>query len=228
MQSKVLCVDDDLTIQALVQASLRNSEVDFATTIQEATEKMERSHFAAVLVDIELPDGDGLRFLSSILATEKYAKTPILVLSGHTQIPNKLMAFSMGAEDFITKPFDPLELQARVDAKIKRYLANKEQLRQRRVGNLLIDFDRQKAFGLNQGREEDLLLTSIELKILSLLTKRLEQVYSREQILSDVWGQTFISDRTIDSHVGHLRKKIEPTLVKIETLKNFGYFCKLT
>lgn len=228
MKDKVLCIEDDPTFQALVSASLKDQQVLCAPHLSKAKDLLKQHQFAAILVDIELPDGDGLRFLSDLgQEFPECARLPLFVMSGHDQISNKVMAFSIGAEDFISKPFDPIELSARVSAKIRRNKAVEGQNQRRNHGNLLIDFDRQKAFRVDVGLETDLQLTSIELKILGLLTKRLDQVYSREQILNQVWGETYVSDRTVDSHVAHLRQKIEGTQLAIETSKNFGYRASL-
>lgn len=223
MNFKILCIEDDLTTQTLLVASLKEYDVVCVSTIKQAEEALVKCNFHALLLDIQLPDGDGLRFLTQLKHNEKYIKIPIMILSGHAEISNKVMAFTFGAEDFITKPFDPVELNARVSAKIRRRQLEIDKAKIRKIENLMIDFDRQKVFYINNSTEQDLGLTSIEIKIISFLTKRLEQVYSREQIMDNVWGETFITDRTIDSHVAHLRQKIEKTQVQIDTVKNFGY-----
>lgn len=222
----VLCVDDDLTMQTLVQESLREYSVCCVDTIAQALKELDRQTFSAVLIDIQLPDGDGLRFLTQISQEKKYKSIPILILSSHAEISNKVMAFTLGAEDFISKPFDPIELKIRVTAKIKRYQNEQGASRLQEAGDIVIDFNRQKAARITNGKENDLNLTAIELKILGLLTRRMEHVYSREQIIDAVWGDTFITDRTVDSHVAHLRTKIEDAQVKIETIKNLGYRAK--
>jgi DNA-binding response OmpR family regulator len=223
VKNKILCIEDDLTIQTLVAASLKEFEVICVSLLSEADAILKTISFAAILIDIQLPDGDGLRFLTKISQNENYNKIPTMILSGHTEITNKVTAFTFGADDFIEKPFDPLELNARITAKIRKFQTGLEKFKNRTVGDILIDSDRQKVFKLDKGREKDLNLTSIELKILSLLTKRLEQVYSREQIMTQVWGETFITDRTVDSHIAHLRQKIDTTKIQIDTAKNFGY-----
>lgn len=223
MKRRILCIEDDPTIQALVEGALPDFEVIPVFSLKEAEKKIKETEFSALLVDIRLPDGDGLRFLTTLSSNDRTKKIPILVLSDHSEISNKVMAFSFGAEDFIGKPFDPIELNARVTAKVKRRENEKEETQSRKLGNVLLDFGRQKVFFVSSGNEKDLGLTSIELKILSTLTKRLEQVYSREQIMDQVWGETFITDRTVDSHVAHLRQKIQETAVSVETAKSFGY-----
>lgn len=224
---KILCIEDDLSMQTLVCASIKDYEVICAKTLKEAEVLLGQMDFSALLVDIQLPDGDGLRFLTQLTQNEKYSHTPILILSGHSDISNKVMAFSFGADDFVTKPFDPVELNVRVTAKIRKRHAAEEKARKRRLKDLLIDFDRQKVFQVLNGKEIDLECTSIELKLLALLTKRLEQVYSRDQIMRQVWAETSISDRTVDSHIAHLRQKIEGTQIQIETAKSFGYLASI-
>jgi DNA-binding response OmpR family regulator len=223
MLDKILCLEDDSTIQTLVQESLRDYDVICVKTIKEAEQLISENTFSALLFDIQLPDGDGLRFATQLLQNDKFKMIPLLILSDHTDISNKVMAFTFGVEDFIGKPFDPIELRARITSKIRRRQSEAENSKTKKLGDLLIDFDRQKAFHIQNGKENDLNLTSIELKILNLLVRRLEQVYSREQIMNQVWGQTFIADRTVDSHIAHVRQKISSTMVSIETAKNFGY-----
>lgn len=223
MKNKILCIEDDVTIQTLVEASLNAFEVICVQTLKEAEETLRATEYSAILIDIQLPDGDGLRFLAKLSHDQKFNRIPMLIFSDHSDISNKVMAFTFGADDFIAKPFDPIELNARISAKIKKQILDTENSRNRKLGNVLIDFDRQKAFLVDRAKESDLGLTGIELKILSLLTKRPEQVYSREQIMDQVWGQTFITERTVDSHVAHLRQKIENTKLQIETAKSLGY-----
>jgi two-component system phosphate regulon response regulator PhoB len=223
MKQRVLCIEDDPTIQTLVEASLLDFEVVPAFSLKEAESKLSELNFAALLIDIQLPDGDGLRFLTKLVADPKYKKIPVLILSNQVAVSNKVLAFSLGAEDFVGKPFDPIELNARVTSKVKKRNAETEEAQTRKLGNVLIDFTRHKAFMVAGGTEKDLGLTGIELKILSLLTRRLEQVYTREQIIDQVWGETYITDRTVDSHMAHLRQKIQETSLSVETAKGLGY-----
>ena len=223
MKTRILSIEDDLAIQALIEQSLKQFCVVPAENLKNAEDELSKSNFDAILFDIELPDGDGLRFFTELIQNEKYKKIPTLFITAHNDIATKLMAFSIGADDFLTKPFDPLELNARVTSKIKKSKQDIEDKRIQKVGDLEIDFDRQKVSHIKNGKQTDLSLTGIELKILTYLSKRIEQVYSREQILSEVWGLTHITDRTVDSHIAHLRTKIENTSVAIDTVKNFGY-----
>lgn len=228
MKAKILCIEDDPTFQALIAASLKDFDVLCVPDLKSAKAQIAQNSFSVILIDIELPDGDGLRFLAELKSDLSQGPAPcVFFLSGHSQISNKVMAFSFGAEDFITKPFDPIELHARISAKVRRLKSEEDSQQKRLLGDLLLDFSRQKAYLVRNAQETDLQLTSLELKILTLLTKRMEHVYSRDQILEQVWGDTHISDRTVDSHIAHLRQKISKTDVAVETSKSFGYLARL-
>lgn len=218
-----MSVEDDPVVQVLIEQSLREFNVVHVATLKAAEIELLKNGFDAILLDIELPDGDGLKFFTKLTHDAHHKKVPTLFLSGQTDISNKLLAFSMGADDFITKPFDPLELNARLTSKINKLRNADRAKRTQRLADLEIDFDRQKVLQIVNGKEKDLLLTAIEIKILTLLSKRSEQVFSREQILASVWGETSITDRTIDSHIAHLRTKISESRVIVNTVKNFGY-----
>lgn len=222
-KKEILCIEDDPTIQTLVEVSLPEYKVTSVASLKEAYKMLSENTYSAVCVDIQLPDGDGLRFLTENIKKEKLGKTPFLILSSHDQIANKVMAFSLGAEDFVSKPFDPIEFNARLSAKIRRNAAELEETQIRQVGNLVIDFLQQKAFHVVNEQTKDLNLTSIELKILSFLTSHMDRVYSRNQIMDFVWNDKFVSDRTVDSHIAHLRQKMNSLNVEIETSVNFGY-----
>lgn len=208
---------------ALIRASLHDYDVQSVKSIKDADELISKFRFDAALIDIELPDGNGLHFYSRALLNSQFKSTPTLFLTGNNETTNKLIAFSMGADDFLQKPFDPLELNARISSKIKKFRSLQDQSNTRSVGNLEIDFALQKVIKTDSENNHEILLTGHEFKILALLSKRMEQVYSRSQILQEVWGDTFITDRTVDSHIAHLRQKLNGTTVQIDTVKGTGY-----
>jgi DNA-binding response OmpR family regulator len=226
MKNKILCIEDDKISQTLIKLSLKEFNVVIASNLKEAESEMRNSDFSLALFDIQLPDGDGIHFYSQFKKDTNLEKIPVIFISGNGQISNKLLAFSLGADDFITKPFDPLELNARVESKILKAISKKDEKKIKTLGDVQIDFDRQKVFYTNNGNEIDLNLTSKEQKMLSFISNRIEQVFSREQILNNVWANTHITDRTVDSHMAHLRSKLQNTQIDIKTVKNFGY--KLT
>ena len=235
-EGRVLILEDDLASQALIKESLRGYEFFLATDITSAKKILEHNQglVDALLIDIHLPDGDGLRFLDEVMRSESFRHIPCLILSADEDISGKVMAFSSGAEDFINKPFDPIELKARVGARIHRFRRQRQEESIHLFGNLKIDFQQQKVFLVTEGEggasglmPRNLDLTVKELQLLSLLVHRPETVFSREQILNSVWKGIAITDRTIDSHIARLRKKISASKVEIETLKGIGYLARL-
>lgn len=223
MKAKILCIEDDPTTQAMIKIALRDYNIIIAPTLTAAEIEISKGGFSALVFDIQLPDGDGISFYSRIKSSQKINNLPVVFLTSYDEISYKLLAFSTGADDFISKPFDPLELNARITSKISKYNRTNEENNIKKIGDIEIDLDRQKVYITTNGSETDLNLTAIEQKILILLSNRAEQVFSREQILNNVWANSHITDRTVDSHIAHLRKKIFNSNMEINTVKNFGY-----
>lgn len=229
MQGELLVIEDDQACRELIRSSLGHYVVHAAENLREAKVHLheKRSRLDGILLDIHLPDGDGLRLLFELSRNDDFKNVPCLILSADHDISGKVMAFSQGADDFIQKPFDPIELKARVDARVQKSKSTLADQSQLKLADLLIDFQKQKAFLCHrEGALMDLELTLKELKILTLLCKRLETVFTRDKILLHVWEGLSISDRTVDSHIAHLRKKISKTGIEIETFKGMGYFAQ--
>jgi DNA-binding response OmpR family regulator len=221
--TSILVIEDNPEIQILVEAALPDQRLRFCPSIADAEKAIKEDTFALILLDISLPDGDGLRFLAS-LASLPGEVPPVFILSGHSQTPNKVMAFSVGAEDFISKPFDPLELRARVSAKLAKREKTKRQGELVRSGDLTADLSRQTVFLTAGGAQEQLDLTGIEFRILMCFLREPARVFSREDLLDRAWGHAVnVTDRTVDTHVGHLRKKLGRSKAKIETVVGSGY-----
>lgn len=223
MKNKILCIEDDKTTQQIVKHALSDYNVIMASTLIEAEDKIKESELAAAIFDIKLPDGDGIHLYSRLRQLTQLKNIPVIFLSGNDDLSNKLLAFSIGADDFISKPFDPLELSARITSRINKTHALESERKTRQLGDVLIDQDRQKVFLIKENNEIDLQLTAIEQRILILLSSRKEQVFSRDQILNYVWKDAHVFDRTVDSHIAHIRKKMKGSRLTISTVKNFGY-----
>lgn len=225
----ILCIEDNAEIRILVEASLAPLTVVLAGKIAEARSLLQTRRFDLIILDLELPDGDGLKFLTELSApgttlAEAASQTPIFILTGKAETANKVIAFSLGAEDFIAKPFDPMELRARVTAKLRKHDTLKEQKEFIKIADLRIHLDQQRVHLVKNNELEEIPLTSIEFKLLTTFAKSPERVFSRDQLLDLIWGSsTHITDRTVDTHVGHLRKKLSASRIKIETVINEGY-----
>ena len=218
----ILCVEDNAEIQILVEAALDQHRVTLARTLSEAKAALKKQTFDLAILDLELPDGDGMKFLAEI---GEDAEIPVFILTGRTETANKVIAFSLGVDDFISKPFDPLELRARVNAKLKKSATAQDQQTVLKLKDLTIDVEKQRVTIVKpQGPPENVSLTSIEFRLLLTFARAPDRVFSRAQLLDKVWGSDIaVTDRTVDTHVGHLRKKIQPSAVKIETVLNEGY-----
>ncbi len=221
---QILCVEDNAEMRVLVEASLPHYRLNFADSLGAAREFLKTRSVDLVILDLELPDGNGLNFLTELKTIYTHDEVPVFILTGKTEISNKVLAFNVGAEDFIAKPFDPLELSARIDAKMKKLERLQDRAENVRIGDLFASLPKQRIWHILNGKETTIDLTTIEFKILMTLARHPERIYSREQLLDEVWGNdTHITDRTVDTHVGHVRKKIAESNVKIETVIGEGY-----
>jgi DNA-binding response OmpR family regulator len=221
----ILLIEDNAEIRILVEASLEPLRVVPVGTIAEARSILDREEFQLIILDLGLPDGDGLKFMTE-LSTK--SSTPVFILTGKSDTANKVIAFSLGVEDFITKPFDPVELRARVNAKLRKFESQQDEREIIRIKDLSIHLARQRVYLVKDtNQQEEIALTSLEFKLLTTFARAPEIVFSRDQLLDQVWGSaTHITDRTVDTHIGHLRKKIANSNVRIETVINEGYRLK--
>lgn len=222
----ILCIEDAPDVAHIIKFSLKTYNVVIATTLSEAKTLLDTQSFALVLVDLSLPDGDGLDILSHIAQkTSAPDELPIIILTAKKNILTKATAFSLGAEDYLEKPFDPAELKIRVDARVNRSERVQQRTDIRHVGDLLLNIGEQKL--LISGSNQKIDLTSLEFRIFSTLSKAPERVFTREALIDQVWGKEIeITFRTVDTHIAHLRKKILKSGVQIETVFGSGY--KLT
>ncbi len=220
----LLVIEDSSEVRVLLEFALEEFAVTYCSHLKDAKEKLSKNKFDLILLDLGLPDGDGLQFLTHLAAQQETKEIPVIILSGKSEISNKVLAFSVGAEDFISKPFDPLELRARVSAKLKKSdrLQSKSELF--RVGDLSFQVPKQKVHIVSDGKEESVELTSLEFRLLLTLAKAPERIFSRDFLLGEVWGSDVsVTDRTVDTHIGHLRKKIAKSQCKIDTVIGSGY-----
>lgn len=216
--AQILCVEDSLEVATVLQAALAQHQLTFAATAQEAFDKIDRESFALVVMDIELPDGNGLEIVASKAA--RLADVPVFFLTSRRDFASKAAAFSLGADDYIVKPFDPLELKLRIEAKLRKQGPAPE-LSRFRIGDLICAVDEQRL--LKDGNEV-IDLTTLEFRLFSLLAKTPQKIFSRAEILDRVWGHSVsVTDRTVDVHVSNLRRKLESSSVGIESVIGAGY-----
>ncbi len=216
----ILLVDDEPSIVQLARMYLEREgfRVDSVHDGEAALTEVTRQHPALVVLDVMLPKLDGFEVCRRLRASQN--SVAILMLTARDEDIDKILGLELGADDYLTKPFNPRELVARVKAILRRGERKVEGAAPIQLGDLIVDPARREvhlaARTLNlRAQEFDLLLTLAEHRGL---------VLSREQILQKAWGFDFYGQtRTVDVHVAHLRKKLEESSVKIETVTGVGY-----
>lgn len=208
MSRKVLVVDDEKLIVKGIRFSLEQDdmEVDCAYDGEEAIDMAKRKEYDIILLDVMLPKYDGFEVCRQI---RDFSDVPIIMLTAKGEDMDKILGLEYGADDYITKPFNILEVKARMKAVMRRMgrkggntTAGKELVK----GDLRIDCESRRVFS----KEKELNLTAKEFDLLELLANNPNKVYSRESLLNIVWGYEYPGDaRTVDVHIRRLREKIE-------------------
>lgn len=225
---RILVIEDDVIVQRMVKSILgQEFELIPCTTIHEAIKFLKSpdlgSNLSLVLLDRGLPDGDGLTVCSLIRGELQMPTLPIIFLTGANSESDKLSGFFSGADDYITKPFSLLELKARVFARLRNTSTT-----QLNVGFVEVNLETHRAYLKNNDGKEEIQLTRLEFKMLVIFMQALDHVFSREMLLDKVWGNgSHVTDRVVDSHVSHLRKKLVGTGLSIESLRGEGYRMKM-
>lgn len=226
MDRKVLIVDDEKLIVKGIKFSLEqdNMIVDVAYDGNEALEKAKNNQYDVILLDVMLPELNGFEVCQMI---REFSDVPVIMLTAKGDDMDKILGLEYGADDYITKPFNILEVKARIKAIMRRMTskqASAQDARQVVCGDMRIDMDSRRVF--ISGKEVN--LTAKEFDLLELLILNPNKVYNREVLLNLVWGYDYPGDvRTVDVHVRRLREKIEsnPSEPKyIHTKWGVGYF----
>ena len=217
--SKILIVDDDAHIRELVRVFLRGEgfEVLEAADGLEALSQLDSVKADLAVIDVMMPNMDGWELCQELKAT---FDIPVLMLTAKGETSQKLRGFQLGTDDYLVKPFEPLELVARVKALLKRYRIESSQTVQ--IGNLKMD--RKTYQVIDHG--ENLTLPLKEFELLFKLASYPGRTFSREQLIEDIWGYDFHgNDRTLDVHVSRLRERFpeEKHSFKITTIRGLGY-----
>lgn len=226
MAKKVLVVDDEKLIVKGIRFSLEQDgmDVDCAYDGEEALAMAQANEYDMILLDIMLPKMDGFEVCQAI---REFSDMPIVMLTAKGDDMDKILGLEYGADDYITKPFNILEVKARIKAIMRRTSGPREKKETTSViekGDLKLDCDSRRLFI----HDNEVNLTAKEFDLLELLVKNENKVYSREDLLGLVWGKDYPGDvRTVDVHVRRLREKIEvnPSEPKyVHTKWGVGYF----
>lgn len=225
MSGKILIVDDEQSIRELIKFNLEKA----GFTVLESGDGAEALHIAKSLkpellvLDLMLPGIDGIEVCRALKSQRDTSGIPIIMLTARADEIDKIIGLEMGADDYLTKPFSPRELVARVKAVLRRSSKVATQEGELLLGKLKLNFSRYEVF-LNGERVE---LTPKEYELLKLFATNIGKAFSREMLLEKVWGYEYFGDtRTVDVHVRHIRAKLEtePEVAEaIETVRGVGY-----
>ena len=212
--ARVLIAEDDDNIATLVREQLEfeSYATERVSSGRSAIEKLESATFDLVVLDLGLPDQNGFEVCQVL--RERGISTPLLVLTARDETADKVRALDMGADDYVTKPFEAAELLARVRALLRRRDSQDSQAKVLQVGDLRVD---QRKHRVMKG-DEEISLTAREFDLLTFLLSHAGEVVSRDSLLEHLWPGIYVTPRTVDVHVAALRKKLEadpkaPTLI---------------
>lgn len=226
---KILVVDDEQVLVKGVKFNLENEgyTVETAYDGKTAVELARTGGFDLILLDLMMPEVDGL---TACMQIREFSNVPIIMLTARGEDTDKLLGFEYGADDYVTKPFNILELKARIRALLRRSggAAQQEENRRELVTAGPISVDPAQRVALRDGEVVE--LTAKEYDLIELLIKNPRRVYSRESLMDLVWGYTYAGDyRTVDVHIRKLREKLERNPAEPEyilTKWGVGYYFK--
>jgi DNA-binding response OmpR family regulator len=222
VRSKILVVDDEPEAVELVKFNL--DQAGFAViTADDGAEALQkaRSHRPDLIVlDVMLPEIDGLEICKLLRRDASTAGTPIIMLTAKAAEIDRVLGLELGADDYVTKPFSPRELVLRVKNLLQRGRGTPQKQERLHFGDLVIDEPRH----LVTWRGKAIELTATEFKLLNILAQRRGRVQSREQLLRDVWEyNTLVDTRTVDTHMRRLREKLGHAAKYLDTVRGVGY-----
>lgn len=221
MPPVIAALDDEADILELLKVSLQKAGYRFEG-FQEADDLfryLEKESPGLILLDLMLPDTDGLEVCRRIRRSERLAAIPVIMLTARGEESDKVVGLELGADDYVTKPFSVKELVARIHAVLRRP-GGAETGPRIVVGPLVIDLEK---FEVTAGGEKAD-LTATEFKILQLLASRKGRVFSRDRILDHLWGnEKAVIDRTVDVHIRNLREKLGEAAALIKNIRGVGY-----
>ncbi len=203
--TRILIVEDEPSVAMGLEddLALEGYEVEVVRDGEAASRRAREEPFDLIVLDVMLPRKDGFEVCREL--RRGGLQTPIIMLTAKTQGSDKVLGLDLGADDYVTKPFSPRELRARIKAVLRRTEGRLPELYS--FGDVEVNFSRHE---VRRGQEV-VALTPVEFKLLSVLIRHRGRVLSRNELLDEVWGRdSLVTDRVVDTHILNLRKKIEP------------------
>ncbi|WGE89488.1 phosphate regulon transcriptional regulator PhoB [Actinobacillus arthritidis] len=220
MNEKILIVEDERAIREMIALFLlqQNYQVIEAEDYQSAVKKLDEKP-KLILLDWMLPGRSGIQFIQYLKKSDDTAQIPILMLTARSSEDDCITCLNTGADDYVTKPFSPKVLIARIEALLRRTYQNNDVIN---LDDLILDQNAKRV----TFQKKEISLSSTEYKLLHFFMTHPEKVYSREQLLDFVWGNDiYVEDRTVDSYIRRLRKSLEPYGFEryVQTVRGSGY-----
>lgn len=222
MNELITIVDDEPDILELVSLHLKKAgfKVKGFPDAESFTSFLATNTPDLIILDLMLPDTDGLDICKDLKKKDSSASIPIIMLTAKGEETDKILGLELGADDYVTKPFSPKELVARVKVVLRRNTREEETKRIEIADSVLIDLEKYEVSV--RGKKID--LTTTEFRILQLLASRKGSVFTRDNILDYLWGEEkAVIDRTVDVHIRHLREKLGNTAHCIKNVRGIGY-----
>lgn len=218
MKSKIMVVDDEMYIRELVRFYLDKAGFDTieAANAEEALDIVENQYIDLAVVDIMMPGMDGFELVEQM---RQYREFPVIMLTAKSQSKDKLRGFSLGIDDYVTKPFDPDELMARVKTILKRYSINSSNVV--KIGDVIFDGDKYEV----RYQDQIIHLPLKQFELAFELAKNPNQIFTREQLIEKIWGMDYDGfDRTVDVHIKRIRENLGHLPgFKVVTVRGLGY-----
>lgn len=228
-KERILIIEDEKDIVKMLEYNLEKEgfKVLSAYNGEDGLDMARKKNPDLILLDLMLPGIDGLEVCKAVKnEANREASIPVIMLTAKSQEADKIIGLELGADDYVTKPFSPRELIARIKAVLRRAKEKNKLPDVSRIGNLAIDFSRI----IVAVKDKPVEVTSKEFELLKTLIKANGRVLSRDYLLDAVWGldqSLEIQTRTVDAHITTLRKKLKSESNRIITVKNYGYRFKL-
>jgi phosphate regulon transcriptional regulator PhoB len=226
MKTKILVVDDEKDILELVSYNLKKEgfQIETSHNGEEALQRIRSARFNLIVLDLMLPGIQGMELCRTLKSDDDTASIPIIMLTAKSEELDKILGLEMGADDYITKPFSPRELIARVKAVLRRTQEIPEKEKIINIGSLEINTDTYQVMK----KDRQIKLSATEFKLLLYLVRKKGRVFNRDMLLNAVWKDVaYVEPRTVDVHIRRLRAQIEddpshPEYIK--TRRGIGYY----
>ena len=224
MMSKILIVEDEPDIAELLVYNLHQAGFETITAFngEDALKHVNIQSPDLILLDLLLPGVDGLDICRILKNSRATADIPVIMLTAKGEKTDRIVGLELGADDYITKPFSPREVVLRIRAVQRRMqgTGTSAAVKQLRIHDLVIDLDKHQVFN----RRQKVDLTATEFKLLALLAGAPGRVFTRDLLMNELWGDNYFAvDRTVDTHISRLRRKLGHLSDAIETVRGVGY-----